>query len=61
MTQDDQTFILQQFTQHLAANSGNRITDALGQGLMGILTQLTTMRLDMPPPSKEEERAVEQP
>ena len=45
MTQDDQTHILTQFQQHLAANMGNRITDALAHGLLSVLTIITSERV----------------
>lgn len=48
MTQDDQTHILAQMQQHIAANMGNRITDALAHGLLSVLTIVTSERVVMP-------------
>jgi hypothetical protein len=56
MTKDDQAFIVQQFTQHLVANGGNKITEAVGTGLMAALTQIISSRLTpaMPPEAATE-------
>lgn len=53
MTSDDQQFIVQNFAQHLAANGGNKITEALGQGLLNVLAQIIAVRIEAQDPPKE--------
>ena len=53
MTQDDQTHVLAQMQQHLAANMGNRITDALAHGLLAVLSIITSERIVAEIPAQE--------
>lgn len=53
MTQDDQTHILAQMQQHLAANMGNRITDVVGHGLIAVLSIITSERMVAEAPAQE--------
>ena len=56
MTQDDQTHILAQIQQHLAANVGNRITDALAHGLLAVLSIITSERIVAETPAQEAQK-----
>ena len=53
MNAEDQQHILQQMQQHLAANMGNRITDALAHGLIAVLSIITSERIVVEAPAQK--------
>ncbi len=54
MTESDQQHIIAQMQQHLAANMGNRITDALAHGLLAVLSIITSERIAKDAPKEPE-------